>query len=63
MAGVKIAKYLIKAENKILKGTNQNDTHDHEHNPTHNVEGRLYQRSWKNAPSQSVLGGVILTRL
>ena len=36
-AGPKIAEYLIQVESKILKGTNQNDTHNHEHNPTHNA--------------------------
>ena len=33
----KIAEYLKQAESKILEGVNQNDTHNHERNPTHNA--------------------------
>ena len=37
IAGRKIAEYLEQVENKILKGTNKNDTYHHEDNPTHNA--------------------------
>ena len=37
IAGLKIAKYLERIESKIFKGTNKNDTHHHEGNPTHNA--------------------------
>ena len=33
----KLPNLLIQVESKILKVTNQNDTHNHEHNPTHNA--------------------------
>ena len=32
-----IAEYLKRLQSKIPKGTNQNDPHNHEHNPIHNV--------------------------
>ena len=35
------AKYLEQVESKILKGTNKNDTHHHENNPTHNATHNL----------------------
>ena len=37
IAGPKIFEYLEQVESKILKGTNKNDTHHHEDNPTHNA--------------------------
>ena len=37
IVGPKIAEYLTQVESKILKGTDQNDTHNYEHNPTHNA--------------------------
>ena len=35
IAGLEIAEYLDQVESKIFKGTNKNDTHHHEDNPTH----------------------------
>ena len=35
IAGLEIAEYLEQVESKILRGTNKNDTHHHEDNPTH----------------------------
>ena len=37
ITGPEIAEYLEQIESKILKGTNKNDTHHHEDNPTHNA--------------------------
>ena len=37
IARPEIAEYLEKVESKIPKGTNKNDTHHHEDNPTHNA--------------------------
>ena len=37
IGGPEIAEYLQQVESKILKGTNKNDTHHHEDNPTHNA--------------------------
>ena len=37
ITGPEIAEYLEQVESKILKGTNKNDTHHHEDNPTHNA--------------------------
>ena len=35
--GPKTEKYLRQVKGKILRGINQNDIHNHEHNPTHNA--------------------------
>ena len=37
IAGPEIAQYLEQVESKILKGTNKNDIHHYEDNPTHNA--------------------------
>ena len=37
IAGHEIAEYLEQVEDKIVKGREQNDTHHHEDNPTHNA--------------------------
>ena len=37
IAGSEIAEYLEKVKSKILEGSNKNDTHRHEDDPTHNV--------------------------
>ena len=42
IAGPEIAKYLEQVKSKILKGTNKNDIHYHEDNPTHNAMFRKH---------------------
>ena len=67
IAGPEIAEYLEQVESKILKGTNRNDTHHHEDNPTHILlrivtkcvlSSMLYQKLVKNSIKNLLIHGL-----